>query len=431
MNYDLIDKRQRLAILIFLSIIIPYILVYFHRVAPAVVSQQLMSYFKISGVELGNLSAVYFYIYTFMQIPAGILADSIGPKKIIFFGSLISGMGSILFGISENYYLAFFGRFLVGLGVSVIFISILKLNQNWFDYQQFSFLSGITLFLGNVGALIATVPLAYFTNLWGWKFTFFLIGLLGIVSGFLSYFIICNHPKEKNLPPPEGAPETSLSISESLRGFFKVAKNPYTWLPFTAFFGIYGTLMAFQGTWGIPYLIDLYALDKFDASKYLMLISFGLMVGSPLQGYFVKRFSTKKFYFLNILIFFIIFIIIGNYKIDLSIIPYMFFLMGFTGSSFLLTWTLAKMIHPKELAGSATGIANMGGFLGAAVLQPLFGYILDLNWNDEIENSVRKYSFEAYQLAFVIFYVFLILSLIGILFSKTTQVLLTNGKRET
>lgn len=390
MDIALIQKRKKYAIFIFLSIVIPYILVYFHRVTPAVVSQQLMSYFKISGIELGNLSAVYFYFYTLMQIPAGILADSIGPRKVIFVGSLISGFGSILFGISEFYFLAFIGRFLVGLGVSVIFISILKLNQNWFDYRQFSLLSGITLFLGNFGALVATVSLTFFTNLWGWKNTFIVIGILGIVFGILSYFVICNHPKEKQLPPPEGASETSLSLSESLRGSLKVIQNPYTWYPFITFFGIYGTLMTFQGAWGIPFLIDVYNLDKLEASKYLMQISFGLMVGSPLQGYFVKRFSLKKFYFFNMLIFLIMFFIIENYKINLSKIYYIFFLIGFTGSSFILTWTLAKSIHPKELAGSATGIANMGGFLGAAVLQPLFGYLLDINWAGEIDQSIRN-----------------------------------------
>lgn len=419
MNDKLIQKRKKLAIIIFLSIVIPYILVYFHRVAPAVVSHQLMSYFQINATQLGNLSAVYFYIYTIMQIPAGVFADSIGPKKVIFIGSLISGLGSILFGASDHYSIAFLGRFLVGLGVSVIFISILKLNQYWFDLKQFSLMSGITLFLGNFGAFIATFPLAFFTNLWGWQNTFIFIGILGILSGIFAFFIIANHPKEKNLPLPEGLKEIqTLSLKDSIAGAIEVIKNPYTWFPFIAFFGIYGSLMTFQGTWGIPYLINIYLLDKITASQYLMYIAIGLMIGGPIQGILVKRIKLKKIYFINILIFFIMFLIIGNYKINLSIIPYIFFIMGFCGSSFILTWTLAKNVNKPELAGSATGIANMGGFLGAAILQPLFGYILDLNWDGKIENSIRIYSFDAYQSAFWIIILSLIISLIAIFFSK-------------
>ncbi|MFN3604327.1 MAG: MFS transporter [Leptonema sp. (in: bacteria)] len=422
MELELIKKRKQLAILIFLSLVVPYILVYFHRVAPAVVSQQLMSYYKITGAELGNLSAMYFYIYTVMQIPAGIFADFVGPKKVILFGSLISGIGSIVFGFSNSYSFALMGRFFVGLGVSVIFISILKLNQNWFDIKQFSFLSGITIFLGNLGALIATTPLAYASNLWGWQFTFVFMGILGIFFGILSYSIIYNYPEEKGLPPPEGVSKTFLSFREILKGLLSVIKNPYSWFPFISFFGVYGSLMTLQGTWGIPYLIDLYNIDKFSASQYLMYIAFGLMVGSPLQGYLAKRFFLKSIYFFNILIFLICFLIIGNYKINLSIIPYIFFLIGLTGSSFIFTWTLAKNIHPSELAGVATGIANMGGFLGAAVLQPLFGYVLDLYWKGEMKDSIRIYDFSAFQSAFIVLDIFLVVSLFAILASKEHKI---------
>ncbi|MCS7205572.1 MAG: MFS transporter [Leptospiraceae bacterium] len=415
----LIQKRKQYAWWIFFSVSIPYVLVYFHRVAPAVVSQQLMSFFQITGAEFGNLSAIYFYIYTIMQVPAGVLADSIGPKRIIFFGSLLSGVGSILFGLSEVYSFALFGRLLVGLGVSVIFVSILKLNQNWFDLKSFSLMSGITIFLGNLGAFFATYPLAYFTDLFGWQTTFIFIGVMGVLTGFLAFFVVVNHPKEKNFPLPEGLSDTPpLTLKEANRGLFLVIRNPYTWLPFIAFFGIYGSLMVFQGSWGILYLMHNYSLEKIEASQYLMFLTFGLMVGGILQGNLAKRFRIKRLFFLNMLIFFLIFIVLGNFRLELKLLPYLFFLMGVVGSSFIFIWTLAKNVNLPELAGSATGIANMGGFLGAAVLQPLFGLILDFHWEGHLLNASRVYSFFAYQKAFLLLIGFLAISLLAIFFSK-------------
>lgn len=106
---------------------VPYLLVYFHRVAPAVVMDRLMDEFKGSGAVLGNLAAIYFYIYTLMQIPSGILADSWGPRRTITMGCVVSAGGSVLFGLAHSLPMAYAARFLVGLGVSVIFIPILKI----------------------------------------------------------------------------------------------------------------------------------------------------------------------------------------------------------------------------------------------------------------------------------------------------------------
>jgi sugar phosphate permease len=85
---------------IFAILILTYILVYFHRMAPGVVSEYLMSAFQTTGTQLGALSAIYFFVYAFMQIPSGVIADTLGTKVSIVGGNLVAGLGSILFGLS-------------------------------------------------------------------------------------------------------------------------------------------------------------------------------------------------------------------------------------------------------------------------------------------------------------------------------------------
>ena len=65
-----------------------YLLGFFHRVAPAVITSELMRDFQISAAALGNLSAFYFYSYVFMQVPTGILADRWGPRRLLTVGAL-------------------------------------------------------------------------------------------------------------------------------------------------------------------------------------------------------------------------------------------------------------------------------------------------------------------------------------------------------
>src|SRR5512138_2907275 len=99
----------------FAILILAYMSVFFHRMAPAVVSAELMTSFHTTGVVLGSLAAMYYYIYTIMQIPAGVLADTVGTRAVATLGNLVAGIGSIMFGLAESLELAYAGRFLVGL----------------------------------------------------------------------------------------------------------------------------------------------------------------------------------------------------------------------------------------------------------------------------------------------------------------------------
>jgi MFS family permease len=89
----------------------------------------LQQAFSASGAALGGLAATYFYVYTLMQIPTGVLADTLGPRRIVALGGVIAGIGSLLFGLADTLAAASAGRLLVGLGVSVTFISLLVTTQ--------------------------------------------------------------------------------------------------------------------------------------------------------------------------------------------------------------------------------------------------------------------------------------------------------------
>ncbi len=137
---------------IFVILILAYMLVFFHRMAPAVVSSDLMRAFGTTGAALGSLAAMYFYIYTTMQIPAGIIADTVGARASVTVGNLVAGCGSIIFGLAGSFASASLGRALVGLGVSVIFVGLMKSNSLWFSERNYGLISGLTLLLGNIGA---------------------------------------------------------------------------------------------------------------------------------------------------------------------------------------------------------------------------------------------------------------------------------------
>ncbi|MCL2886283.1 MAG: MFS transporter, partial [Betaproteobacteria bacterium] len=63
-----------------------YVLSFFQRFAPAGIAPDLAAAFATSAASLGALAATYFYVYTVMQVPTGILVDTLGPRRILLMG---------------------------------------------------------------------------------------------------------------------------------------------------------------------------------------------------------------------------------------------------------------------------------------------------------------------------------------------------------
>ncbi len=113
-----------------------FVLSFVHRTAPAAIAGELTRAFDISGAVLGTLAATYFYVYTLLQVPVGVMADTIGPRRLLTYGSAIAAVGSVLFALAPAWEIAAAGRTLVGIGVAVAFISILKVSAVWFPARR-------------------------------------------------------------------------------------------------------------------------------------------------------------------------------------------------------------------------------------------------------------------------------------------------------
>ncbi|HOG53625.1 MAG TPA: MFS transporter, partial [Bacillota bacterium] len=111
--------------------------VMFNRVAAGQMFPQLMAEFNTTGVGVAALSSIYYYTYSIMQVPAGALADTLGPRKLLSSGLLIGGIGWLLFGSAQTLAVASLARLLAGFGLAGIFLGLLKSIQLWFPADKF------------------------------------------------------------------------------------------------------------------------------------------------------------------------------------------------------------------------------------------------------------------------------------------------------
>jgi sugar phosphate permease len=388
----------------------------FHRIAGATIADRLMADFDLSATTAGTLLALLFYVYSAMQFPSGALADSLGPRKTITAGSLISSIGAIIFSLAPSLPVLFVGRFLVSLGVSVIFISVLKISAVWFNSRDFGFMAALTGMISQAGALFATTPLALLVTMAGWRASFQLVGLMSLTIGVVCWIVLRSHPHDKGLPSPtelerqeseqpvQFSSRPSLSLGQRIR---LVVTNRYTWPPFMVGIGLYGSILTFAGAWGIPYLMQVYNMTRSNAANYTLLVMVGMMVGSLIVAYLSNRVlqRRKPLAMTCIPAYLALWLLLtfwnpGN--LSSFTLGVLFFSIGLFSGYQSQNLASVKEITPAAASGLAMGFVNIGPFLTTAILQPLFGRVLDLGWQGAFLEGARSYPVEAYHQAFLL-----------------------------
>lgn len=403
---------------IFAILILTYILVYFHRMAPGVVAEFLMADFQTTGAKLGSLSAIYFFVYAFMQIPSGVIADTLGTRTSIVSGNVIAGLGSLIFGLAGTLEIACVGRFLVGFGVSVVFVSIMKSNSVWFHENVFGIMSGLTLLFGNLGSILAAGPLAQVLTTFEWRTVFIAIGCLSLGLALLGYLIIRNRPEALGFTPPNVYAYHTLDQTGSrswLKNLKSVVMVTRLWPGFWIQFGMVGALYSFMGLWGIPYLRDVHGIGREYAANHITFMLFSFAVGSLFFGWFSDRIGRRKpLIVLSTTMYTIAWLLFMYATWSPGTTGFLLFgVLGFAGSGFVLTFASAKESAHPELSGMAVSVVNTGCFFGTALMQPLFGYLADRSWDGTIENGIRIYSAMDYQHGFMAMLLFALISLVA------------------
>lgn len=407
---------------IFSVLLLTYILVYFHRMAPGVVAEYLMAAFHTTGSKLGALSAIYFVVYAFMQIPSGVIADTLGVRISVIGGNLIAGVGSLCFGMADSFAMACVGRFLVGLGVSVIFISIMKSNSVWFDEKVFGFMSGLTLLIGNLGSVLAAGPLSSLLTGYSWRLIFAGIGVLSLLLAALSFLIVRNRPEDLGFPSPNNWGRDDRPKVHWLKNLRSVVTVPRIWPGFLIQFGMIGGLYSFMGLWGIPFLRDVYGIEKAFAAGHMTTMLLAFAFGAMFFGWFSDWIGRRKpILFLCVLCYALSWLLVMYTPWSPGTTGYFLFgFMGVAGSGFVLTFAAAKeLIHPS-LSGMAVSVVNTGCFIGTALMQPLFGYLADLSWDGLIVEGSRVYAQTDYQHGFLLMLFFAGIAVIGALCLQET-----------
>ena len=405
-----------------------YLIGFYQRVAPAVMTNELMQDFAISAAGLGNLSAFYFYSYVAMQTPTGILADRLGPRRLLTMGALVASLGGLIFGLAPTMMWASLGRLLIGGSVAVAFVGTLKLASHWFAPRQFALASGLALFCGIIGAVFAGVPLRLLVTTVGWRPVMTVSALITLAVAAAIWLFVRDDPSEKGYRSycPESTEETTkFSITAGIREIFRYRN---TWLLCLIPGGVVGCILTFSGLWGVPFLITHYDLSPEQAAALNSAILVAWAIGGPLCGGLSDRMGLRKplYVICNATLLIAWGVVVFIPGLPMPLLIGLLLSAGLASGGMIIGFAFIKESVPSDLGGTASGILNMGVMAGPMIMQPAVGWILDLKWHGAVIDGSKIYSFSAYRYGFSLMLVWALLSAILVLFTKETYCQQTN-----
>src|SRR6185437_5936622 len=316
---------------------------YFLRVSPSVMQHDLMQELHINAYQFGTLAAFYYYAYTPMQIPVGMLYDRFGTRLVQFFACSIATLGVCLFITADSYFTAGMGRFLIGLGTAFAYIGVLKLASVWLPTNRFAMIAGLTTAFGMMSAIFSDKYLTQFVLAVGYKNALHMTFIIGIVLSFVILIFSRSRPKIK-LSYQANNTYTAMNFKQLFNALKLILVNPQMWL-----IGLIGCLFylpasVFLDLWGIPYLKSAYHLSAVDAASAVSWVFVGWIISVPSIGALSDKIKRRRSPLMicavmSAILLSIVFYVPG---LSLSSLYVIFFFVGIFCGAYPLCFALGK-----------------------------------------------------------------------------------------
>ena len=391
---------------------------YILRIAPSGFTGSLMTTYGLNGTGLGTLVGMYYFAYTPMQLPVGILMDRFGPRLLLTLASLGCAIGAFLFAATDIFWVAAVGRFLVGLSSAFAFVGVLKLASIWLPADRFGFIAGLTTTLGMVGAMVGTNLIVVLTQAMSWQVITFASAGFGILLAIIIWSMV------RNIRPQMRVEEEHQKVEWT--HIFKDLKTAMSqrqiWLSGMVGCFYYIPTSVFAELFGVPYLEQARGFSPDSAAFAVSMIFLGWAIGGPVVGLWSDRMKLRKP--LVILGGLVAAVLIG-FALLLPNLTFMmaamvFFLFGVFSSAENITFAIARESSSPKIAGTAVAVNNMLVMLGGMVLQPVVGKLLDQHWTGSMMNGHRVFSNGDYMHALMLMPVGLLIGAVLTFFIRET-----------
>ncbi|WP_045273144.1 MFS transporter [Microbacterium azadirachtae] len=383
-----------------------YVLSITNRTSLSAVGVDAAHLFQADASTLSLFAVLQLAVYGLMQIPVGLLLDRYGSRPIMVAGMLLMAVGQLVMAFAPNVGVAIVARMILGAGDAAIFPGVLRLVAIWFPAQRGPLMAQLTGIVGQLGQLVAILPLPVLLHSTSWSVTFGSLAGLGVLFTVLVFALIRNRPpdltEDVSVNTDTGAIRVVTSQADLRVTLREALAHPGTRLGFWTHFTTPFAGTAFMMLWGIPFLTNGEGLSIGAASLVTTVyVLFGILFG-PVLGTLSARHPTSRSLMLvlptialQVIVWLAVILWPGQAPLWLLILLAIALATG--GPASMVAFDHARTHNPQHRLSTATGVVNGGGFLAALIAIFLIGLALDLQG----AGTPSTYTLDAFRWAFV------------------------------
>lgn len=380
-----------------------YAVALFHRTSLDVASIPAEHRLGVGAQTLASFAFVQLGVYLAMQIPSGMLADRIGPRRMLSGGLLTMAAGATVFGFATAAGTALVSRALIGLGDACIFLNVLRLAQNWFPARRYALMAAMTGLAGGIGQLVSAFPLRLALSSLGWVQTFVGAGVITAALGAVAWLVVRDQPSTPvpGKPLPGNVVPGNLVRGNLLRGNLVAGKSPPaapsgtgtrgalsgafgtrgTRVAMWAAFALNAPLMVLATLWGYPWLVQGQGVSAPEATLLLSGLVVANLTLAPVMGWLAGRFPAHRATLvvaagsLIVAVWGMALLWPGG-RLPAVALGTVLLVTALSGAAALVAFDIARAANPSGRGGAASGLVNTAGFGAATAASFVAGVIL-------------------------------------------------------
>lgn len=373
-------------LLVFISFTLT-LLLYIDRVGISAAKGAIAEDLDLSDTQMGWVMSAFALGYALFQVPSGMLADRLGPRKVITVIVSLWSLFTFLTGAAWSYMSILIMRFLFGGGEAGAFPAISRANFTWIPLKERGIVTGINFSGSRLGAAFAFPLITVMITSLGWRASFYIMGAIGLIWALFWFFWFRDLPEDHSAVSEEEKDyilknRQSTSSQGGTLSWLTMLRHKNMWLAMAQYFGS-NFIFFFCLTWMFPYLKGRFDVTTEEASIYAM---FPLIAGAfgnwcsgamvdaiyrtgrwkwsrslpAITGFALVGIGILGILFTNDVLLSVIFLSIAVFGADMTLSPSWSFCVDIGGSN----------------AGAVSGTMNMAGNIGSFVTGIAFPYLV-------------------------------------------------------
>ena len=381
--------RRRTARSVWAWAVAVYVLATFHRSSLGVAGLEASHRFDLEPAQLSIFAVVQLAVYGSMQVPVGVLVDRFGARRLLLVAVCVMSAAQLLFALTASYEVAIAARVFVGAGDAMVFVSVLRLVSAWFVGRRVPLMTALTVSVGYLGSLVATVPLSAALVQFGWTRTFGVCASLGLIVGAAMWPMVRDEPVDAARPLE---PRSRVELAQIRWAWTSPAIRLGFWANLTSMFSMH----TFVLLWGFPYLVEAQGLGRGTASFALTVTGLVFAVGGPVLSVVMVRHQRLRFPLLfgviacMVLAWTLVLAWPGTAPTILAFVLATVLGLGSPAAFVGLEW--ARAYSPPSRLGLALAVVNVGAYFGALVAVLVVGICLDMLAHGDASPSPTAYA---------------------------------------